>query len=69
MVAADEGDSGIGVGPGSDAYGPGEVGSSDLEGVTPLRTGKTGGDTTEVSGITFCSGRFEVNWASPAGSR
>ena len=67
MVAADKGDSGIGVGPGSD--GPGEVGSSDLEGVTPLGTGKTGGGTTEVSGITFCSGRFEVNWASPAGSR
>ena len=67
MVAADEGGSGIGVGPGSD--GPGEVGSSDLEGVTPLGTGKTGGSTTELSGITFCSGRFEVNWASPVGSR
>ena len=67
MVAADEGDSGIGVGPGSD--GPGKVGSSDLEGVTPLGTGKRGGGTTEVSGITFCAGRFEVNWASPAGSR
>ena len=67
MVAADEGDSGIGVGPGSD--GPGEVGSSDLEGVTPLRTGKTGGGTTEVSGITFCSGGFEVNSASPADSK
>ena len=67
MIAADEGDSGIGVGPGSD--GPGDVGSTDLEGVTPLGTGKTGGDTTEVSGITFCSGVFEVNSASPAGRR
>ena len=63
MIAADEGDSGIGVGPGSD--GPGDVGSSDLEGVTSLGTGKTG----EVSGISFCSGVFEVNSASPAGSR
>ena len=67
MIAADEGDSGIGVGPGSD--GPGDVGSSDLERVTSLGTGKTGGGTTEVSGITFCSGVFEVNSASPAGSR
>ena len=67
MIAADEGDSGVGVGPGSD--GPGDVGSSDLEGVTPLGTGKTHGGTTEVSGITFCSGVFEVNSASPAGSR
>ena len=67
MIAADEGDLGIGVGPGSD--GPEEVGSSDLEGVTPLGTGKTGGGTTEVSGITFCSGVFEVSSASPAGSR
>ena len=66
MVAADEGDSGIAVGPGSD--GPGEVRSSDLEGVTPLRTDKTGGGATVVSGITFCSGGFEVNSASPAGS-
>ena len=67
MIAADGGASGIGVGPGSD--GPGEVGSSDLEGVTPLGTGKTGGGTTEVSGITFCSGVFEMNSASSAGSR
>ena len=67
MIAADEGDSGVGVGPGSD--GPGDVGSSDLEGLTPLGTGKTDGGTTEVSGITFCSGVFEVNSASPAGSR
>ena len=66
MVAADESESGIGVGPGFD--GPGEVGSSDLEGVTPLGTGKTGGGTTEVSDITFCSRGFEVNSASPAGS-
>jgi len=62
VVAAYEGDSGIGV-------GPGEVGSSDLEGVTPPGTGKIGGGTTEVSGITFCSGGFEANSASPAGSR
>ena len=67
MIAADVGASGIGVGPGSD--GVGEVGSSDLEGVTPLATGKTGGGTTDVSGITFCSGVLEVNSASPAGSR
>ena len=67
MIAADEGDSGIGVGPGSD--GPGDVGSSDLEGVTPLGTGKTGDGTTEVSSITFCLRVFEVNSASPAGSR
>ena len=32
MIAADEGDSEIGVGPGSDC--PGEVGSSEI---TPLR--------------------------------
>ena len=36
MVAAGEGDSGIGVDPGSE--GPGDVGSSDLGGVTPLGT-------------------------------
>ena len=41
MIATDEGDSGIGVGPGSN--GPGGVGSRDLEGVKPLGTGKTGG--------------------------
>ena len=67
MIAADVDASGIGVGPGSD--GPGEVGSSDLEGVTPLGTGRTGGGTTEISGITFCSGVSEVNSTSPAGSR
>ena len=67
MVAADEGDSGIGVGPGCD--GLGDVGSSDLGGVTPLGTGMTGGGTTEVSGITSCSEGFEVDLASPAGSR
>ena len=67
MVPADEGDSGIGVGPGSE--GLGEVGSSNLAGVTPLGTGKTGGGTTEVCGITSCSGGFDVGLASPAGSR
>ena len=56
VIAAGEGDSGIGVGPGSD--GPGDVGSSNLEGMTPLGSGKTGGGTIEVSGITFCSGVF-----------
>ena len=67
MVAVGKGDSGIGVDPGSE--GLGEVGSSDLGGVTPLGTGKTGGGTTEVSGITSCSGGFDVGLASPAGSR
>ena len=67
LVAAGEGDSGIGVGPGS--KGLGEVGTSDLGGVTPLGTGKTGSGTTEVSGITSCSGGFDVGLASPAGSR
>ena len=67
MVAAGEGDPGIGVGPGSE--GLGEVGSSDLGGVTPLGTGKTGGGTTDVSGITSCSGVFDVDLTSPAGGR
>ena len=67
MVLAGEGGSGIGADPGSE--GLGDIGSSDLGGVTPLGIGKTGGGTTEVSSITSCSGAVEVDLASPAGSR
>ena len=44
------------------------VGSRDLGGMTLLGTGKTGGGTTEVSGLTCYSGGFDVDLASPAGS-
>ena len=37
--------------------------------MTPLGTGKIGGGTTEVSGITSCSGGFDVDLASPAVTR
>ena len=65
MVAADEGDSAIGVGPGFN--GLGDVGSTNLGGVSPLGTGKT--STSEVSSITSCSEGFEVDLGSPAGGR
>ena len=67
VVASGEWDSGIGVDPGSEGFG--EVGSNDLGGVIPRGTGKIGGGTTEVSGITSCSGGFDVGLASPAGGR